>query len=89
MPKHPPLLPMLLTAVFTRNLSFDVENENLAELFQQFGALDYALVVRDKETGESRGTGFVKFKEKASADACLARASSQVLVRATLSEKGF
>lgn len=43
----------------------------LAEEFESFGEIDYCKVVQDYETGRSKGTAFLKFKTKESADKCL------------------
>ncbi|KAL0272712.1 UNVERIFIED_CONTAM: hypothetical protein PYX00_005577 [Menopon gallinae] len=57
--------------LFIRNLPFSVTNEDLKSCFAKFGELEYALVCIDKLTEHSKGTGFVKFKDKKSADECL------------------
>ncbi|KAG2186530.1 hypothetical protein INT44_002754 [Umbelopsis vinacea] len=62
------------TTLFVRNLLFESEEEHLKELFTQWGAVRYAKITMDKETGRSRGTGFVCFKERESADQCLKEA---------------
>ncbi|CAO3690899.1 unnamed protein product [Umbelopsis ramanniana] len=62
------------TTLFVRNLLFESEEEHLKELFTQWGAVRYAKITMDKETGRSRGTGFVCFKERESADQCLQEA---------------
>ncbi|EGZ27866.1 hypothetical protein PHYSODRAFT_353446 [Phytophthora sojae] len=41
--------------------------ESLRETFEQFGEVESTHVVRDTETGESKGFGFVTFREKAAA----------------------
>lgn len=58
--------------LFIRNLSFDMEEEQLKEFFEEnFGETVYCLICKDKETGESKGTAFVKFKSADDADKCL------------------
>ena len=49
--------------IFVGGLSFDVDNHLLKESFQNFGNLKKALVIRDQRTGQSKGYGFVKFKD--------------------------
>lgn len=49
--------------MFLRNLSFDSEEQDLRDLMQEnFGAVLFARLVRDKETELPRGTAFVKFR---------------------------
>ena len=46
--------------VYVSNLSFNTDNDGLRELFEQFGKVSSARVISDKETGRSRGFGFVE-----------------------------
>lgn len=58
--------------LFIRNLSFDMEEKQLKEFFEEnFGETVYCLICKDKETGESKGTAFVKFKSADDANKCL------------------
>ncbi len=49
-----------MTNIYVGNLSFDVTDASLQEAFAAFGAVDKASVVTDRETGRSRGFGFVE-----------------------------
>jgi RNA recognition motif-containing protein len=44
-------------------LSFSVTSQGLEELFAQFGAVKDAQVVQDRETGRSKGFGFVEMQD--------------------------
>jgi translation initiation factor 3 subunit G len=55
------------------SLSVDAEDEDLRELFSPFGRVVRANVVRDRETRESKGFGFVSFESKKDAEAALAK----------------
>ncbi|XP_057291454.1 RNA-binding protein 28-like [Hydractinia symbiolongicarpus] len=57
--------------VFLRNLSYDTDEETVVSHFERFGEIEYCKIVYDQETGRSRGSAFVKFKEKISAEKCL------------------
>ena len=46
--------------VYVSNLSFNTDNDGLKKLFEQFGKVSSARVISDKETGRSRGFGFVE-----------------------------
>ena len=46
--------------VYVSNLSFNTDNDGLRKLFEQFGKVSSARVISDKETGRSRGFGFVE-----------------------------
>lgn len=61
-----------LDTIFIRNLSFDTDEETLKEFVEKnFGETVYCLVCRDKETDESKGTAFAKFKDGENAKKCL------------------
>ncbi len=49
-----------MTNIYVGNLSFDVTDASLQEAFAAFGAVNKASVVTDRETGRSRGFGFVE-----------------------------
>jgi len=46
--------------IFISNLSFRIENDDLKQLFAEFGEITSAKVITDRETGRSRGFGFVE-----------------------------
>jgi len=47
--------------LFIGGLSFDTTEDSLAEAFSKYGNIAKVDVIRDQETGRSRGFGFVKF----------------------------
>jgi cold-inducible RNA-binding protein len=51
--------------IYVGNLPFSATSESLAEIFTQFGQVDSSKIVMDRDTGRSKGFGFV---EMASAD---------------------
>jgi len=46
--------------LFIGGLAFSTSNERLREVFAQAGAVESASVVTDRDTGQSRGFGFVE-----------------------------
>jgi RNA recognition motif-containing protein len=46
--------------LYVGNLSFNVTSTDLEELFAQYGKVTSASVVQDRDTGRSRGFGFVE-----------------------------
>ena len=46
--------------IYVSNLSWDTTSEGLQELFSQYGQVSSASVITDRETGRSRGFGFVE-----------------------------
>ena len=57
--------------IFIRNLPFDATEEEICDVFEKFGEIAYCKIVVDSATEHSRGSAFVKFQEKQSADECL------------------
>jgi cold-inducible RNA-binding protein len=58
--------------VFVGGLSWDTNDQGLAEAFQPFGTVTEAKVISDRETGRSRGFGFVTFAAPADAERAIA-----------------
>ncbi|MBN9390581.1 MAG: RNA-binding protein [Chloroflexi bacterium] len=54
--------------LFIGNLSFKATEDNLQELFSQAGNVVSTRVITDRETGRSRGFGFVEMESKEEAD---------------------
>ena len=57
--------------IYVGNLSYDVGDAELKELFAQYGAVSSARVITDRETGRSRGFGFVEMPTQAEAEAAI------------------
>lgn len=53
--------------LFVGGLSWNTDSEGLRQAFEAFGAVEDARVVTDRDTGRSRGFGFVTFVDGASA----------------------
>jgi RNA recognition motif-containing protein len=58
--------------LYVGNLSYEVDSSELEQLFGQHGAVTSAQVVSDRETGQSRGFGFVEMANDSEADAAIA-----------------
>ena len=46
--------------IYIANLSYSVSDADLKELFQEYGEVSSAHVITDRESGKSRGFGFVE-----------------------------
>lgn len=46
--------------IYVGNLSFEVTEDELREMFEQFGQVSSVVIIKDKFSGRSRGFGFVE-----------------------------
>lgn len=65
------------TKLYVGNLSFRVSSEDLQEYFGAAGPVESANVVYDRETGRSRGFGFVEMASDDAATAAIAKFNGQ------------
>jgi|SRR5688500_12602449 cold-inducible RNA-binding protein len=57
--------------LFVAGLPFDVDDQELKEIFSEHGTVMSAKIITDRDTGKSRGFGFVEYSEEASAHAAI------------------
>jgi RNA recognition motif-containing protein len=57
--------------IYVGNLSWSCTNDDLMQLFSQHGTVARAQVILDRETGRSRGFGFVEMANEAEAKAAV------------------
>ena len=60
------------TKLYVGNLSFDTTEQSLTELFAAAGTVQSATIIEDRETGRSRGFGFVEMSSKAEGEKAIA-----------------
>ena len=58
--------------LYVGNLSYNVTNQSLESLFGEFGQVKSAQVVQDRDTGRSKGFGFVEMSDGGQAQAAIA-----------------
>lgn len=58
--------------IYVSNLAFSTQDEDLRNLFAAYGEVDSAKVVTDRETGRSRGFGFVEMSDDSAAQKAIA-----------------
>jgi cold-inducible RNA-binding protein len=57
--------------VFVGGLSWNTNDDGLRQAFERFGTVDEAKVIQDRETGRSRGFGFVTFSDESGAQSAI------------------
>ena len=57
--------------IYVGNLSYEATDEDLREAFEAFGEVSSVRVIRDRDSGRSRGFGFVEMPTQAEAQAAI------------------
>jgi len=60
------------TKLYVGNISFNTSNQDLIDMFSEAGTVQSANIIEDRETGRSRGFGFVEMASKEEAQAAIA-----------------
>jgi RNA recognition motif-containing protein len=65
--------------IYVGNLSYGVDSDQLADVFAEFGTVASANVIMDRETGRSKGFGFVEMSADNEAADAIAKLNGQDL----------
>jgi heterogeneous nuclear ribonucleoprotein A1/A3 len=65
--------------LYVGGLSWNTDNEGLRQAFERFGDVEDVRVVTDRETGRSRGFGFVTFSSNEAAQAAISEMDGTAL----------
>ncbi len=60
------------TKLYVGNLTYGMDNNSLEAMFSSFGQVNSAQVITDRDTGRSKGFGFVEFGDAQAAKAAIA-----------------
>ncbi|KAK1826139.1 glycine-rich RNA-binding protein 4 [Podospora conica] len=66
-----------MSKLFIGGLAWHTEEEILRRKFEEFGAVEEAVVVKDRDTGRSRGFGFVRYSDENDAQKAIAAMNNQ------------
>jgi RNA recognition motif-containing protein len=59
--------------IYVGNLPFDAQESDLRSLFAEYGTVESASVITDRDTGRSRGFGFVELADRDQATRAIAK----------------
>jgi cold-inducible RNA-binding protein len=68
-----------LKNIFVGNLSFNTGEDELRQLFEAYGQVDRVSIMTDRETGRSRGFGFVEMANEEEGEKAIAALNGQQL----------
>ena len=57
--------------IYVSNIAFNATTQDLRQLFESYGAVDKVSIITDRDTGQSRGFGFVEMPDSATAKAAI------------------
>lgn len=63
--------------IYVGNLPYRMGDDELRDLFEAHGAVDSARVIMDRETGRSKGFGFVEMSDNSAAEAAIEALNGQ------------
>jgi RNA recognition motif-containing protein len=61
----------LYVNIYVSNIAFNATTDDLRQLFESYGAVDKVSIITDRDTGQSRGFGFVEMPDSAAAKAAM------------------
>lgn len=71
--------------MYVSNLGFHVSESDLKKLFEAYGTVTSAKVITDRETGKSRGFGFVEMESSNDANQAMSKLNGKELEGRTIS----
>lgn len=71
--------------MYVSNLSFHTAEDDLRQLFEKYGAVSSAKIITDRETGKSRGFGFVEMSSDEQANKAMKELNNKEIEGRTLS----
>ena len=70
--------------IYVSNLAYSVTDDDLRQLFESYGAVDKVSIITDRDTGQSRGFGFVEMPDSHAAQSALQGLQAKTLAGRTL-----
>ena len=70
--------------IYVGNLSYDVTEDDLRQAVEQFGTVESATIIKDRNSGQSKGFGFVEMASKEEGEAAIEGLNGKELQGRTL-----
>jgi RNA recognition motif-containing protein len=70
--------------IYVSNIAFNATTQDLRQLFESYGTVDKVNIITDRDTGQSRGFGFVEMPDNATAKTAIAGLQGKELAGRTL-----
>ncbi|HKJ33827.1 MAG TPA: RNA-binding protein [Balneolales bacterium] len=70
--------------IYVGNLAWKTSSKDLKDLFENFGEVEKAFIVRDKRTKRSRGFGFVEMTSDEQAQAAIDNLNNTIFLERTI-----
>jgi len=65
--------------IYVANLAYSAMDHDLRQLFEQYGVVDKVSIITDRDTGRSKGFGFVEMPESTAAKTAIAKLQGTML----------
>jgi RNA recognition motif-containing protein len=72
------------TKIYVGNLSYDTKEEDLRELFAQAGTVASVALIKDRDTGQSKGFAFIEMSNQSEAEKAIQMFNSYTLANRPL-----
>jgi RNA recognition motif-containing protein len=63
--------------IYVSNLSYEIKDDDLRQIFEEFGEVSSAKVINDRYNGKSRGFGFVEMNNDAEAEKAIEQLNNE------------
>jgi len=63
--------------IYVGNLSFNLSEDELKQKFEEFGSVNSVNIIKDRDTGKSKGFGFVEMAEKDAGESAINEMNGQ------------
>jgi RNA recognition motif-containing protein len=63
--------------IYVSNLSYEIKDDDLRQIFEEYGEVSSAKVIKDRYNGKSRGFGFVEMTNDADGEKAIAELNNE------------